>query len=337
MAEQPGDGGRTGVLLIQLGTPEAPRAAEVRRYLREFLSDPRVVELPRLVWWPILNGIVLTVRPRRSAAKYAKIWTADGSPLKVHTRRQASLLRGYLGEAGARVEVAYAMRYGEPSVARVLRELRQRGLNRLLVVPLYPQYAGSTTGAAFDALFREFSGWRRVPDLRTIAEFHDDAGFIDAWADRIESLWRAQGRADVLLMSFHGVPRRTIEQGDPYAEQCRETARKLALALGLKEGRYRITYQSRFGAAKWLEPFTDQTLVELAREGVASVDVCCPGFVSDCLETLEEIAIEARESFLSAGGKQFRYIECPNEDPGFMRVLANLTRRHLAGWVDPET
>jgi ferrochelatase len=323
---------RTAVLLIQLGTPSAPEPGPVRRYLREFLSDRRVVEIPRAIWWPILHGIILTTRPAKSARKYAAIWTRDGSPLMVHTVRQAKLLRGYLGERGHDVDVACAMRYGQPSIAHALRALRERNLERLLVLPLYPQYAASTTATAFDAVFAELSTWRNPPELRLVKHFHDHPAYLDALAERIRASWGNDGPPRRLVMSFHGVPARTLALGDPYHCECHATGRLLAERLGLPADRWRLSFQSRFGRAKWLEPYTDATLAELGRGGAGRVDVVCPGFVSDCLETLEEIAIEGRQTFLSAGGKEFRYIPCLNDTPPLVRALSDIALHHMQGW-----
>lgn len=323
---------RTGVLLVQLGTPDAPTAAALRRYLREFLGDPRVVEIPRLAWTPILYGFVLPLRPSRSARKYAAIWTDEGSPLLVHTRRQATLLRGALGERGYLPEVAFAMRYGTPSISSVLREMRSRGLDRLLVVPMYPQYSASTTATAFDSIARELRGWRVQPSLRFVRDFHDDDAYVEALARRIRARWEREGRGERLLISFHGVPRRVVALGDPYENQCRVTAERLAQRLGLADGEWIVAFQSRFGPAEWLQPYTAPTLVELARAGVRSVDVVCPGFVADCLETLEEIAIEARKAFLDAGGLDFGYVPALNDTPAFIEALASLVERNLQGW-----
>lgn len=324
---------RTAVLLVQLGTPDAPTPAALRRYLREFLADPRVVEIPPLLWKPILHGFVLPFRPARSARKYEAIWTDEGSPLLVHTRRQASLLRGLLGEQGHGVEVAWAMRYGTPSIASVLRELREGGLDRLLVLPLYPQYAASTTATAVDAVARELARWRAQPGLRVVRDFHDDDGYVDALAQRVRAHWEREGRGERLLMSFHGVPRRVVELGDPYERQCRITGERLAHRLGLADGDWMVTFQSRFGPAEWLQPYTAPTLVELARGGLRSVDVVCPGFVADCLETLEEISIELRRAFLDAGGQAFRYIPALNDSSAFIAALADVVGRNLAGWA----
>ncbi len=329
----PGPGlARTGVLLVQLGTPDAPTAAALRRYLREFLGDPRVVELPRIAWAPILYGFVLPLRPARSARKYAAIWTDEGSPLLVYTRRQASLLRGALGERGHAVDVAFAMRYGNPSIASVLREMRSHGLDRLLVVPMYPQYSASTTATAFDAIARELQGWRAQPALRFVRDFHDDDGYVEALARRVRAHWEREGRGEQLLMSFHGVPRRVVALGDPYESQCRSTGERLAQRLRLADDEWKLTFQSRFGPAEWLQPYTAPTLVELARRGARRVDVVCPGFVADCLETLEEISIEARKSFLDAGGEAFAYVPALNDTPAFVDALAAIVERNLQGW-----
>jgi protoporphyrin/coproporphyrin ferrochelatase len=324
--------GRTAVLVVNLGSPAAPTAAALRPYLAEFLSDRRVVEIPRLAWWPILHGIILRVRPAKSAAKYASVWTEQGSPLAVWTQAQAQLLLGHLGERGHRVQVAHAMRYGEPSVASVLTRLKEQGATRVLVLPLYPQYAGATTASVGDAVMRWAMATRRVPELRFIGEFHSDAGYIRALADRVRQHWQREGRGDKLVLSFHGVPERTLHLGDPYHCQCHKTARLLAMALGLQPEQWQVTFQSRFGKAKWLEPYTEPTLIALAQQGLKRVDVMCPGFTADCLETLEEINMEARQAYVQAGGEAFSYIPCLNDSPAFASALATLVERHLQGW-----
>jgi protoporphyrin/coproporphyrin ferrochelatase len=333
---QHGQVGRTAVLLVNLGTPSAPDAASVRRYLREFLWDPRVVEIPRIAWWPILNGLILPLRPRKSAAKYASIWTERGSPLMFHSRQQALLLRGYLGDRGLNVEVALAMRYGEPSVAAVLAKLLDDGTQRLLVIPLYPQYSATTTASVFDAVFAQLRNRRNIPELRLVRNFHDHSGYIAALKERVLAHWQKFGRPTAgkgqLVMSFHGVPKRTLLLGDPYHCECQKTGRLLAEALGLAATDYRVTFQSRFGRAEWLQPYTAPTLVELGRAGVARVDVICPGFTADCLETLEEIAQEGRDEFLHAGGREFHYIPCVNDSPRFIDALADLAEQHMQGW-----
>ena len=339
-AHRHGTAPTTAVVLCNLGTPDAPTAAAVRRYLGEFLSDRRVVEIPSLVWWLILHGIVLRVRPARSARKYASIWTPEGSPLKVWTAKQALLLAGYLGQRGHRVVVQYAMRYGTPSIASVLDEVKQAGADRVLVLPLYPQYSASTTGSIGDALSAWMRRTRNLPDLRLVKHYHDDAGYIGALAARVNEHWRVNGRADRLVLSFHGLPRRSLTLGDPYHCECLKTARLLAERLKVHQDFVAVTFQSRFGRAEWLQPYTEPTLVALARAGVGRVDVLCPGFTSDCLETLEEIDQEARAAFLAAGGKEFRYIACLNDQHDWIAALAGVAIRHLQGWdtetVDPD-
>lgn len=323
---------RCGILLINLGTPSAPEKAAVKTYLREFLSDPRVVEIPKLLWSLILNGWVLNVRPAKSAAKYKKIWGADGSPLLTNTAKQASLLRGYLGQAGHSVEVAFAMRYGQPSIASALRKLRDKNVDRLLVVPMYPQFSGATTASTYDAVFAELQSWRNVPELRLIKHFHDHDAYIGALASQIKLHWQRDTAPDQLLMSFHGMPRYTLEQGDPYHCECLVTGRKLGERLGLNKDQYRISFQSRFGKAQWLQPYTEPTLRELAKSGAKRVDVVCPGFVADCLETLEEIAIEGRDTFKEAGGKEFNYLPCLNDAPVWIEALSKIALEHMSGW-----
>lgn len=323
---------QTAVLLVNLGTPDAPTPAAVRRYLKEFLSDPRVVEIPRAVWAPILHGIILPFRSAKSAAKYASIWEADGSPLKLHTERQATLLRGYLGERGHRVQVAYAMRYGSPSIPQVLQQLQEQGCSRILVLPAYPQYAGSTTASVYDAVFSHYAGQRNVPELRMVKHYHDHEAYIEALRRSVLAHWEMHGRPEKLLMSFHGVPRRTLELGDPYHCECHKTARLLATQLGLAEDQYLVTFQSRFGRAEWLQPYTAPTVRKLAEQGIKRIDVMCPGFVADCLETLEEIDMEVRQEFLVAGGREFHYIPCLNESPAWIHTLSNIAEEHLLGW-----
>jgi ferrochelatase len=323
---------RVAVLLINLGTPDEPTPAAVRRYLAEFLSDRRVVEIPRLVWWPILHGVILRTRPARSADKYQTVWTPDGSPLAVWTHKQAKLLAGYLGQRGQPVLVRHAMRYGRPAVAGVLDELVAAGATRILVLPLYPQYAAATTASANDAVVAWWQGQRRQPELRFVGHYHDDAGYIGALARSVQAHWQSNGRGQHLVMSFHGVPERSLRLGDPYHCECHKTARLLAQKLALKDGDWTVTFQSRFGRAKWLQPYTEPTLVDLARRGVHDVDVICPGFAADCLETLEEIAQEARAAFEGAGGKQFNYIACLNDQHEWIAALAALAMRHLQGW-----
>jgi protoporphyrin/coproporphyrin ferrochelatase len=327
---------RTAILLINLGTPEAPTRAAVRRYLKEFLSDPRVVEIPRPLWWLILNGVVLNLRPARSAAKYAQIWDTDGSPLRIHTERQAKLLRGYLGAQGhAALDVDFAMRYGKPSIDAVLARLKQRRCERILVLPLYPQYAASSTATAFDAVSAYFRRTRNIPELRMVKHFHDHPGYIAALAEGVRKHWAQHGKPDKLLMSFHGLPRYTLARGDPYHCECQKTARLLAEALALAPEQFQLSFQSRFGRAQWLQPYTAATLADWGKQGMRRVDVVCPGFVADCLETLEEIGIEGRAEFLKAGGKEFHAIACLNESDAWIRALAQIALEQVRGWGEP--
>jgi ferrochelatase len=323
---------RTAVLLVNLGTPEAPTATALRRYLKQFLWDPRVVEIPRPVWWLILNGVILNLRPAKSAAKYAKIWMQDGSPLKVHTERQTKLLKGWLGESGAaEIVVASAMRYGQPSIGSTLDQFKRDGVERVLIVPLYPQYAASSTASVMDDVADWLKRSRNPLELRFIKHFHDHPGYIAALAASVREHWAATGRPDKLVMSFHGLPRRSLDLGDPYYCECQKTGRLLAEALELADKDYLITFQSRFGKAEWLQPYTQPTLEKLGAGGTARIDVICPGFVADCLETLEEIAMECKTAFLSSGGKEFHYIPCVNERPDWIAALSDLVSSHLAG------
>lgn len=301
---------KTGFLLVNLGTPRAPTPAAVRAYLAEFLSDPRVVQIPRVIWLPILHALVLRTRPRRSAAKYAAIWTDEGSPLAVHTARQAKLLRGLLGAGGNPVE--YAMRYGEPRIADSMRKLRAAGCGTIKVLPLYPQYSESTTASIRDVIGAEAA---------MVRDFHDHPAYIAALAALVRRQWAHRGRGEKLLLSYHGLPQRSVDRGDPYKAQCETTSRLLAGELRLSAHDYAVSYQSRFGPARWIGPYTEPSLVDMARAGVREVDVLCPGFVSDCLETLEELGIGARAAFLGAGGNLFRLMPCLNEAPEWIAAM----------------
>jgi protoporphyrin/coproporphyrin ferrochelatase len=331
---------RIGILLVNLGTPDAPTPAAVRRYLAEFLADPRVVEIPRAIWRPLLHGAVLRVRPAQSARKYEKIWTKDGSPLLIHSVRQRSLLMGLLGQRlkalGLRADhaaIEIGMRYGEPSIGQAMERLKVAGVDRVLVVPLYPQYAASATASALDAVCASLHRMRRTPALRIIDAFHDDPGYIAALAQCVNDHWLRHGRPERLVLSFHGLPRRSLELGDPYYCHCQKTARLLVQALGLGKDDYVVSFQSRFGRAEWLKPYTLPTVEALARGGQRRVHVFCPGFVSDCLETLEEIGIEVRQAFMAAGGLEYDVIPCLNEHPLWIAALADLVLRHLQGWL----
>ena len=329
-----GSPARTGVLLVNLGTPEAPTAKAVRRYLREFLSDPRVIELPRLLWWPILNGIILPFRSPRSAAKYASIWQKEGSPLRVETERQTRLLRGYFTAAGhPDMRIEFAMRYGQPDLMSALQKLKAAQCSKILLVPMYPQYSASTTGSVLDALARAMQQVRNLPEMRWVRNFHDDPGYIRALANSVREHWQREGEPEKLVMSFHGLPRTSLKKGDPYHCECHKTGRLLAAELGLAESRYLVTFQSRFGRTEWLQPYTEPSLQAMARQGVKKVDVICPGFVADCIETLEEIAMECKAAFLSAGGKEFGYIPCLNQRDDFITALRDLACRHMGDWL----
>jgi protoporphyrin/coproporphyrin ferrochelatase len=324
---------QNAIVLVNLGTPDAPTRKAVRRYLKEFLSDPRVVEIPRLVWWFILHFLILPFRSGKSAQKYATIWTRDGSPLTVHTARQAQLLQEMLAERGHdALTVRMAMRYGSPSLPEVLGELKAAHCERIAILPAYPQYSGTTTGSIWDAVFAHYSRVRNVPELRLVKHYHDHDGYIDALRDAILEHWENHGRGDKLVMSFHGVPKRTLLLGDPYHCECQKTGRLLAERLHLKPDEYVISFQSRFGRAEWLQPYTASTVQELARAGVRRVDVVCPGFTSDCLETLEEINMEVRRDFEAAGGQEYHYIPCLNESPSWIVGMAEIAEQHLIGW-----
>ena len=332
---------RIGVLLINLGTPDAPTSAAVRDYLAEFLSDPRVVEIPRAVWMPLLHGVILRLRPGQSARKYSTIWGKDGSPLLVHSLRQKTLLQGYLGQRlkelglpSDHAQIELGMRYGRPSIGDAMAKLKDAGCDRLLVVPLYPQYAASTTASALDAVFAAASRMRAMPALRVVAPYHDDPGYIRAVVQSINDYWVKNGRPNKLVLSFHGVPRKSLDLGDPYHCHCRKTARLVADELGLTREQYVVSFQSRFGRAQWLQPYTLPTLLALAKEGMRRVDIACPGFVSDCLETLEELGHGAQAAFLGAGGKELHCIPCLNERPAWIAALADLAVRNLQGWLE---
>ncbi len=319
---------RIGVLLINLGTPDAPDARAVRRYLKEFLSDPRVVEIPQLIWQPILRGAVLTTRPKKSAHAYEQVWRDDGSPLAAITLAQATALRDAFGPE---VTVDYAMRYGSPAIGDRLAALKDGGCERILLAPLYPQYCAATTATANDKAFATLATMRWQPAVRTLPPYHDDPAYIEALKTSVEqSLAALDFTPDVLLASFHGMPQRTLELGDPYHCHCRKTARLLGEALGRE---LRITFQSRFGRAKWLEPATDSVLAALPGEGCRKLAIVAPGFSADCLETLEELAIRGRETFLAAGGEHFAYLPCLNDSQPGIELLRGLIARELEGWT----
>ncbi len=323
-----------GVLLVNLGTPTAPTPGALRTYLREFLGDRRVVDLPRLPWWLLLNLVILPLRPRRSARLYRNVWSAEGSPLLVIGRRQRDGLAARLAASlGVAVPVELAMRYGQPSVARGLDALAAAGCTRIVVLPLYPQYSAATVGTTFDAVARTLLARRRVPELAFVADYHDHPGYVAALAASVRERWQADGEPDHLLVSFHGIPTRYATLGDPYPEQCRVTAELFAAALGLAADRWSLAYQSRFGREEWLGPATDAELARLGGLGCRTLDVICPGFAADCLETLEEIAITGREQFHAAGGSDLRYIPALNDRPDHVAALADVAGSRLRAWL----
>lgn len=335
-AHRHGQAEKVGILYCNLGTPDAPSTAAVRRYLAEFLSDHRVVELPRWLWWPVLHGIILRLRPAKSAAKYASIWTAQGSPLLLWTVQQAQALQTALQAQHPQVLVLPAMRYGQPGIAAQLDALKAQGATRILVLSAYPQYSGTTSASVFDAVYAWAAKVRHVPELRFVNQYHDHPAYIAALADNIRAQWRQHGQAQRLLMSFHGVPQRTLTLGDPYHCQCLSTARLLAQALQLPEHAWGLSFQSRLGRAPWLQPYTEPTLKSWAQQGFEHVQVVCPGFTADCLETLEEIAMEGRQAFLSAGGKRFEYLTALNAQPAWISALAQISSAHLGSWPSGE-
>ena len=325
-----------GVLLVNLGTPEAPTPKAVRRYLKELLWDPRVVEMSRPAWWLVLNLVILKTRPRRSAEAYAKVWTEEGSPLLVVSRKQQEALQAALEQRfDYPVKTVLAMRYGNPSIASGMQALREAGARRVLVLPLYPQYSATTTASIFDAITDELQRWRWLPELRFINHYHDDPAYIEALADSVRRFQAEHGEPEKLILSFHGIPREYFLAGDPYYCECRKTGRLLAEALELTEDRWQLTFQSRLGPKAWLKPYTDKTLESLAKAGTKNVQVICPGFSADCLETLEEIAMQNRDIFIGAGGSEYRYIPCLNESAAHIDMLAGLVGQHMQGWGAP--
>jgi protoporphyrin/coproporphyrin ferrochelatase len=329
--------GGLGILLVNLGTPDAPTTAAVRRYLAEFLSDPRIVALPRFVWQIILHGIVLRVRPKRSAAAYQSIWSDEGSPLLAISRRQTAALEQALGpRLGGRVSFALGMRYGNPSIAQALETLRKHNVQRLLVLPLYPQYSATTTASIFDAVTSELQRWRRIPEVRFIHRYYDDPAYLDVLSESIREFRQREGEARKLLFSFHGIPKDYYTAGDPYPDQCQATARGVVERLGLTTEQWLLSFQSRFGAQEWMKPYTSDTLKQWGAEGIDSVQVVCPAFAADCLETLEEISVENRETFLHAGGKSYAYIPALNDRPDHIAMLADLIARHVSGWPEAQ-
>lgn len=331
---------KIGVLLTNLGTPDEASPKALKRYLKQFLSDPRVVEVPRALWWFILNGVILNIRPRRSAKAYQTVFTDQGSPLLFHTVNQTKAVAAELAAQGyPDLVVDFAMRYGNPSFQSVLERMMQQGVRKLIVLPLYPQYSASTSGSTFDELARDFMQRRWLPDLRFVSHYHDNPGYIEACIARIKAHWQEHGRADKLLFSYHGIPKRYLLNGDPYHCECYKTSRLIAEGLGLSSEQYLTTFQSRFGREEWLKPYTDETLKALPGQGVSSVQVFCPGFSADCLETIEEIGEENKEYFEHAGGKRYEYISALNDRPEHIKALSQLIIDNLQGWqvtADPQ-
>jgi len=322
-----------GVLLTNLGTPDSASRRDVRRYLKQFLSDPRVVDTPPLIWWPVLNLVILNTRPKHSAEAYEKIWTEQGSPLLSISREQATAVAAAMNaEAPGSIKIKLAMRYGSPSIAEGLAALQQQGVHKIVILPLYPQYSATTTASTFDAVGDALRKQSYLPELRFINHYYDHPAFIAALAESVREYWAEQGTADRLLMSFHGLPQDYIEAGDPYQTQCEQTANALVAALELEDSQWVQTFQSRVGPKQWLQPYTDKTLISLAQSGVKSVQVLCPGFSADCLETLEEIQMQNRDIFMQAGGERYEYIPCLNARPDHIAMLVSLLRQHMAGW-----
>ena len=324
-----------GVLLVNLGTPAAPTASAVRRYLAEFLADPRVVEVPRPIWWLVLHGYILRTRPARSAEAYAKIWTEQGSPLLLHTQDIANAVQEKLAArlSGA-VHVEVGMSYGEPSLRNALQRLHDQYVRRLVILPLYPQYSGTTTGSVFDAVTRLLAKRRWVPELRFINHYHDAAGYVSALATSVRDFWDVHGRGERLLMSFHGVPKNTLMAGDPYHCQCQKTARLVATSLELQDEQWGLSFQSRVGRAEWLRPYTDDTLKAWGRAGDGDIDVVCPGFSADCLETLEEIELQNAALYKEFGGGKLRYIPALNARDDHVAFLSRLVEKNVGGWPE---
>jgi len=327
---------KTGVLLLNLGTPDSPTVSAVRRYLDEFLSDPRVIDKPRWLWWLILHGIILRLRPRRSAHAYQQVWTEQGSPLLTISQSQADKLQTQFSTKFPHVLVELGMRYGSPSIDDALKKLKDKNVNNLIILPLYPQYSATTTASTFDAVAKVFKKWRRLPSLHFVSHYHDKPEYIKTLANSIRETWKTEGQAEKLLFSFHGLPKSYLAAGDPYFCECQKTARLLAEELELDQEQWLITFQSRVGLEQWLTPYTDKTLIELASKGIKSIQVACPGFSADCLETLEEINMENRDIFMKAGGEQYHYIPALNDTSEHIDMIASLIEPQIKLWQDEQ-
>ena len=328
-----GSGLKTGILLTNLGTPDEPTAPSLKTYLRQFLSDERVIETPKPIWWLILNGIVLRTRPAKSAKAYQSVWTDDGSPLLLYTKKQKNLIKEKLEKKYSNLVFDIGMRYGNPSIAEGLNNLRKQNCDRIIVLPLYPQYCAATTGSTFDAVALELQKWRWVPSLRFIGSYYDQPLYIQALKNSIEEFWSKNDKPKKLLFSYHGIPKKYLDKGDPYHCFCRKTTRLVAESMNLPEDNYMTTFQSRFGPAEWLQPYTDKTIESLAKEGTDDIHVISPAFSSDCLETIEELNEENREIFMENGGKKFGYIPCLNDRDDHILLLTSLLENELHGWV----
>jgi protoporphyrin/coproporphyrin ferrochelatase len=322
----------TGVLITNLGTPDAPTPTALRTYLAEFLSDPRVIEVPKYLWWFVLHGIILRTRPKKSAALYKKVWTDEGSPLLSISKKQVEGIRNLLeSQFSGSIKVELAMRYGNPSIESGLEKLRAANARRIVILPLYPQYSAATTGSTFDAIADQLKQWRWLPEIRMVNHYHEDEGYIDAIANSIKQHWQENGQAEKLILSYHGMPQHYIDAGDPYYDECHQTTQRIVEKLDLNDDEWITTFQSRFGPRKWLQPYTDETLIELGKNGTKHVQIICPGFSADCLETLEEINIQNKEFFIEAGGEEFSYISALNENDEHIQVLSNIVIKHCQG------
>ncbi len=328
-----GDEREIGILLVNLGTPDAPTTSAVRTYLAEFLADPRIVEIPRVIWWIILNLIILNIRPKKSRDLYKKIWLKDGSPLLVISKKIVNKIKNSKNiSCRKNLSIDLAMRYGNPSIKKALENFKKNNINKLAIIPMFPQYSAATTASIFDEISSEIKTWRNIPDVRFLSTYHDNTNYIEACASKIKSFWGKQKKSKKLVFSFHGLPQVNLHKGDPYYCYCQKTARMIAFELKLNENDYIVTFQSRFGKQVWLKPYTDEVLTNLAKEGVDSIDIFCPGFLCDCLETLEEINMQSRENYILCGGKTFNYIPALNDSDENIKSMEQIILREISGW-----
>jgi protoporphyrin/coproporphyrin ferrochelatase len=323
----------TGVLITNLGTPDTPTPTALRNYLAEFLSDPRVIEVPKFLWWFVLHGIILRTRPKKSAALYKKVWTDEGSPLLSISKKQVEGIQNLLtAQFSSDVKVELAMRYGNPSIESGLEKLRAANARRIVILPLYPQYSAATTASTFDAIANQLKQWRWLPEIRMVNHYHEDEGYIEAIANSIKQHWQEKGQPEKLILSYHGMPQHYIDAGDPYYDECNQTTQRIVEKLNINDDEWITTFQSRFGPRKWLQPYTDETLKELGKNGTKHVQIICSGFSADCLETLEEINIQNRDFFIEAGGEEFSYIPALNDNEDHINALCNIVINHCQGW-----